>query len=539
MSAADTAVTLQAPRPRPARPALAAVLESLRRAAPALAVYAAVRLTATGCMAVWAWHIGKHPRTLLGHSWDAVWYAGIARDGYDPASPSPGRALSDLAFFPLFPGLARAVATVTPLGTVSAGLVVAWIAAGAAAWGIHAVGRLLYGDRAAVCLVALWALLPHGIVQSMAYTEPVLTALAAWALYALLTGRWLWAGSLALLAGVCRPNGIAVAAAVCCCAAATALGPVAARRRRAGPRHRASAPRAGTWRTAVWRTEARRTVPAARGTTGTCATAGTGAAAGTGEEITRPDIARPADTGPGDPGPENAETRDAGPAGAGPEGTGPRHPGEPGTEERGTTERDTGPEAGGGAPGPAGATRAPAGPGTAGPPGAERRPSRRRIWCAAVLAPLGWLGYIGWVGLRRGGPLGYFRVQAEWGSHFDFGRDTLMSVRHLLTGRDVLADYMTLAVLGAALVLLALLVLDRPPAALLVYTLVLVVIAYGGANYFASKPRFLLPAFPLLIPAALAMARARPRTVVVTTVALTGLCSLYGTYLLTVAPVPL
>ena len=56
------------------------------------------------------------------------------------------------------------------------------------------------------------------------------------------------------------------------------------------------------------------------------------------------------------------------------------------------------------------------------------------------------------------------------------------------------------AIVGAALLCLVLLTLDRAPLALLVYTVALVVIALGSANYFASKPRFLLPAFPLLLP---------------------------------------
>jgi hypothetical protein len=89
---------------------------------------------------------------------------------------------------------------------------VSWAAAGVAACGIHAIGARLYGRRAAAVLVLLWGLLLHSVVLSMAYTEPVLTACAAWSLYAVLTGRWVWEGALASLAGLARPNGLAVAA---------------------------------------------------------------------------------------------------------------------------------------------------------------------------------------------------------------------------------------------------------------------------------------------------------------------------------------
>lgn len=34
-----------------------------------------------------------------------------------------------------------------------------------------------------------------------------------------------------------------------------------------------------------------------------------------------------------------------------------------------------------------------------------------------LLAPLGWVAYLTYVGMRREGPLGYFHVQAAWGNH--------------------------------------------------------------------------------------------------------------------------
>jgi hypothetical protein len=106
------------------------------------------------------------------------------------------------------------LAAVTPLSYADAGFVVSLLASLAAAWGIFAVTEHVYGNRAAVCAVLLWAVLPVGIVQSMAYSESLFTALAAWSLYAVLTGRWLTAGTSALLAGLTRPVGLAVVAAV-------------------------------------------------------------------------------------------------------------------------------------------------------------------------------------------------------------------------------------------------------------------------------------------------------------------------------------
>ena len=43
---------------------------------------------------------------------------------------------------------------------------------------------------------------------------------------------------------------------------------------------------------------------------------------------------------------------------------------------------------------------------------------------------------------------------------------------------------------------------DGLPLPLLVYSLVIVVLAFITSGYFGSKPRYLLPAFPLLLPIA-------------------------------------
>ncbi|WP_199829189.1 hypothetical protein [Streptomyces rimosus] len=401
---AETVDTAAAAAPRPGSVRVH-VRAALRRAAPALALFAAIRLAGAMCTALWAWHTGRHPRNLLGATWDSNWYLSVARYGY--GSPTPHRMwppdpLADLAFFPLYPGLIRGVSTALPIGALSAGLLLAWTAAAVAAWGIFAVGAHLHGRRAGTFLVALWALLPHAVIESLSYTEPLLTALAAWALYALLTDRPLWAGALAALAGLARPNGLAVAAAVL-----VVVGVRTWRRGRDGPVPRQERP--------LW-----------------------------------------------------------------------------------------------------------------------------HYWTAALAAPAGWLGYVLWVGARTGwGPRGYFQVQELWGSRFDFGRDTLRSVKRLFLHDAPLVQYMAAAVLAVALLLLVLLVLDRPPLPLLVYTAVLMAIALGGTGYFPSKPRFLLPAFPLLIPAAVALARARPRAVVLTTGTLAALSLGYGLYLLTMAPEPL
>lgn len=186
-----------------------------RRAAPALLGYAAVRALGVLTLALWSAANGKSAHTLLTARWDALWYTRVADLGYGYEVRLPGGDVhSNLAFFPLLPWLERLVSALSPLSYADAGLLVSTLASLAAAWGIFAVADHVYGPRVGVCAVLVWAVLPVGIVQSMAYSESLFTALAAWSLYAVLTGRWVTAGLLAAFAGLTRPVGAAVVAAL-------------------------------------------------------------------------------------------------------------------------------------------------------------------------------------------------------------------------------------------------------------------------------------------------------------------------------------
>ncbi|CAL2061822.1 Membrane protein [Streptomyces murinus] len=205
-----------------APPAASPAVPLLRRAVPAVLAYAAVRALGLVVLAVWSAARGKSALTLLTGRWDSLWYTRVAELGYGYQVRLPnGDVHSNLAFFPLLPWLERLLHALTPLSSAHAGLVVSLVASLAAAAGIFAVAEHVYGARVGVCAVLLWAVLPVAAVQSMAYSESLFTALAAWALYALLTGRWVGAGLLAALAGLTRPVGGAVVAAVWVAAAAS------------------------------------------------------------------------------------------------------------------------------------------------------------------------------------------------------------------------------------------------------------------------------------------------------------------------------
>ncbi|MFF5934531.1 hypothetical protein [Streptomyces sp. NPDC012508] len=349
------------------------------RDSPALALcgYAATRVIGLAILALAAVATGKDGLHRLSGRWDSVWYVRIAENGYGYEVTLPnGSVHSDLAFFPLFPALERALSTVLPVDAATAGLLVSWTASLAAAWGIYAVGSHIAGRSVGVVLAVLWGVYPTAFVQSMAYTETLFTALAAWSVLAVLRDRWILAGALCALAGLTRPTAAALIAAI------------------------------GI--TAVVCVVRERKLPA-------------------------------------------------------------------------------------------------------------------RMVAGVLLAPLGWLAYIVYVGVREGSVTAYFDVQAAWGNSVDGG----VALARFIWGLPPLAALGLCAVLALLGWLVVLCVRQKQPLPLLVYTIGVVVVSLIGAAYFGSRPRLMMPAFGLLLPAAAALVRLRVRNRVLV---LTGLALASGAY---------
>ncbi|MGK5519409.1 hypothetical protein ACSNN9_08640 [Micromonospora sp. URMC 107] len=348
---------------------------------PALVGYTAVRAVGLVTLAVWADARDARFGRLIGIRADAGWYLRIAERGYD----SGERLQSDMAFFPLYPYVVSWLEPLSPLAMRNTAIAVAWVASLAAAWGLFAVGNHLHGRRTGVLLAVVWGLLPHAMVQSMAYTESLFTALAAWSLYAVLTRRWLTAGVLCLLAGLTRPTASALIPVVMLAALVALLR------------------RYGGWRAAV----------------------------------------------------------------------------------------------------------------------------------ALVLAPLGWVGYLAWVGWRTGRPDGWFHIQsAGWGSTFDAGAASVEALGKALDEPSSLQWYVVAAVALVSIALFVLSCLDRQPWPLLMFSGLLLLTTLGSSGYFYSKARFLLPAFALLLPVARSLAGTTGPRIAVVLVTMTAISAYFGSYLL-------
>lgn len=138
--------------------------------------------------------------------WDCGWYVDLIHGGY---STNDHEGQSNLAFFPFFPLLARAVESLTGIGPLGAGLVVSNLCFVAALAYVHAYARLLgSSERAAALAVALLAFAPHSFVFSSVYTESTFLLLLAAAMYHLRRGHFLVAALAAAALSATRATGI-------------------------------------------------------------------------------------------------------------------------------------------------------------------------------------------------------------------------------------------------------------------------------------------------------------------------------------------
>lgn len=211
-----------------------------------LALYGITKLVGLGVFATLLTHAGdfrgKNPRFGGGAhwwdvlaTWDGWWYLQVAEHGYSPSLVRLGGdglftvQQNSVAFFPLYPALIRMVSESTGLGLYGSGILVSVLTSFVAAAGIYAVISLLAGARAGTVAAGLWAVAPGAGVEWAVYSESLFVALAAWACYAVMKGRWVAAGLLAFTAGLNRPTSAVLIGAVGLAALVTLARPASRR----------------------------------------------------------------------------------------------------------------------------------------------------------------------------------------------------------------------------------------------------------------------------------------------------------------------
>ncbi|WP_244882820.1 hypothetical protein [Gordonia desulfuricans] len=362
-------------------------------------------------------------------AWDGEWMLAIAEHGYAgvPFDLTDARGIhtadTALAFFPGYPYLVRAVASLPLISPYGAAVGINLLLGCVAAVGVARLGELcvramrgrspivpgpdatgpgrIDTARVGLFLVALFAATPMSVVLNMAYTETLFCTLSVWALVGVLRRQWVLAGICAALVGTVRPTAVVVIGVVMLAVLIDRFGPGGERRR---------ADDGSTWQSVV-------------------------------------------------------------------------------------------------------------------------------PWIAFVISPVGYLGYLGYVWSQTGSPTGWFAVQTEgWDTRFDGGVAAFNFVNDMLVNSDGLVPVAVSWIIVITLVLIAVAVWARLPWPVLVYGILVVASIVLSSGLMMSRPRLLLPAFVLLVPAAIGLARCRPRAGIALLIPIVIGSSWFGAYMLTVYP---
>ncbi|WP_228122471.1 hypothetical protein [Saccharothrix syringae] len=157
-----------------------------------------------------------------------------------------------------------------------------------------------------------------------------------------------------------------------------------------------------------------------------------------------------------------------------------------------------------------------------------------RPWAGALLAPAGLAGYLGYVAVRTGRWDGWFAVQrGGWDSRFDGGAATWKFALLILGEPRSVLELATVWFLVVALALVVLGARRGLEWPLVLYGAGVLAMDLGSNGLMNSKARLLLPAFTLLVPVALALARRRTGTAVAVLAGLSVFSAWFGAYAIT------
>jgi len=166
-----------------------------------------------------------------------------------------------------------------------------------------------------------------------------------------------------------------------------------------------------------------------------------------------------------------------------------------------------------------------------------RRRGGWRPWVAALLAPLGLLGYLSWVGWQTHSLFGWFTLQSTgWNSGFDGGVASWRYLVHEIGAPGQLMEVASVLIVLAGVGLVALGVAARMPWPVLFYGVGVTIMAVASNGLMPSKPRLLLPAVVLALPVAVGLAKRRWVTQLAVVLGVVVASAWLGAYALVVYP---
>lgn len=148
------------------------------------------------------------------YRWDSGYFACIATYGYLGQACDGGSGIERIAFFPLYPMLAHAVAWVVSLGALDAASIafalwtVAAVASAFATVGVYRIAQLEFDASTARRATALFLCSPYAVFLVASYSESLYLAAAVWAWYWCLRRHYWLTGILGIVATATRASGM-------------------------------------------------------------------------------------------------------------------------------------------------------------------------------------------------------------------------------------------------------------------------------------------------------------------------------------------
>ncbi len=161
------------------------------------------------------WFLSPHWLIDIWTRWDAKWYLTIIEGGYS-APADLTNTISNIAFFPLYSYIIKAVVWLFPNALVSRSLILlvglllsnlAFLLAGGL---VYRLAARLFDDQTAHRTLQLYFVFPTAFIFSAFYTESLFLLLAAAMFILAEQKRWLVAGLLAGLLALARPQGVLI-----------------------------------------------------------------------------------------------------------------------------------------------------------------------------------------------------------------------------------------------------------------------------------------------------------------------------------------
>ncbi|MFI5084951.1 MAG: hypothetical protein ACHP7K_03365, partial [Actinomycetales bacterium] len=187
-------------------------------------IYAGARLVSWAIMAGVALHQGPNPWGPAApdyqhfiNFWDSSWYREVFTSGYPgtvPRNPAGTALENPWAFYPLYPVLVRALASVTALNWLVLAPAVSVLCGLAATLVVYRLFRRFATTTTALWGVVFFVTFPVSPVLQIPYAESLSLLLLAAALLLLVRGQYLWAAPVVALMCLSRPVGLPFAALV-------------------------------------------------------------------------------------------------------------------------------------------------------------------------------------------------------------------------------------------------------------------------------------------------------------------------------------